>query len=318
MAGQPAGAAKGLGFGVYLACGICALFVAFAADLMQPRGPFLLFQTVVFALVTAVLALLSFLPAMKRTLRSAAAVALVSVIVFGAVLAVRTYIAPEKAKERGVLATFLPPAKDLQRFILAESKKREEIAEQEAAIAAALPPPPAPTPALSPSEEALAKLTTAIGSPDPATRLRAGVEAMANRDPILLAPAIDRLYRSSDPALRQLAVTKLFAQRKGARLPLLVINADQNNAEFANALLGAGLTLRSVNETTGVIEGGLCAPGGMSGTVNQGGVTFTGKCKVADAERNTVLTLQTTDDFRLVGDARNDQGQSVRVEMGLK
>jgi hypothetical protein len=316
MAGQQAGAAKGLGFGVYLACGICALFVAFAADLMQPRGPFLTFQVIVFALVTAILALLSFLPAIKRTLRLAAAVALISVIVFGGILAVRTYVAPAKAQDRGMLATLLPPAADLQRFILAESKKREDLAEAETAAAAAAPIP-LPNPALSPSEEALAALTAAIGSTDPASRLRAGVEALASRDPALLAPAIDRLYRSADPALRQLAITKLLAQRKGARLPLLVINAQENDQAFANALQGAGITLRAVNETSGVVEGGLCAPTGMSGTINRASVTLTGKCKVGDAERNTVVTLQPTDDFRLAGEARNDQGQVVRVELSL-
>ena len=55
----------------------------------------------------------------------------------------------------------------------------------------------------------------------------------------------------------------------------------------------------------------------MAGAVNRSGVTISVRCKIGDAERNVVATLQPTDAYLLAGEARTDSGQSVRIELPL-
>jgi hypothetical protein len=323
MAGPPPGAKSGGGGGVpAIAAWItCALFVGLAADLIQPAGNFVLFLAGVFVAVAIITALLSFLPPIKSMMRAAAGCALVSVIVFGGFAVLQRYVAPQPAGEkRGFVAALVPPAIDLQRVLLAEAAKREEIlkdvATPEAQVAAA-PPPPPPGPTLTPSQQALYDLNVALASADPAQRLNAGVEALKSADPAILTPAIDTLYRSKDPALRQLAVAKIISQRKGARVPILAVAAAPETQAFANALQGSGLSIKTVNAATGAFEGGLCGAGDMAGNVSRLGVTFSGECRLGDATTKVLVTLQPTDDFRLSGEARNDQGQTVRVDLPL-
>jgi hypothetical protein len=315
-----------IGMAAYAAWIICAVFVGLAADIMQPRGSFVLFLAMVFVVVAIVAALLSFLPVFKATLRAAAFCALLSAVVFAGFAGLQRYLSPQPAGvQRGFIAALLPPARGFQRFVLAEAEKREPIVEEalapkqaEPIAAAAATPvtPPAPPP-LAGSAKTLADLTAALASPDPAERLRSAINALADKDPAASAAVIDRLYRSNDPALRQLAVAKLLSQRRGARIPLLAVSADAETTAFANALQGVGVTIRTINEQTGAFEGGLCGPAGMNGAVNRNGVTMAGRCKLGDGERTTLLVLQATDDFRLTGEARNDAGQAVKVELPL-
>lgn len=148
-------------------------------------------------------------------------------------------------------------------------------------------------------------------------RLRGGVIALTERDPAVIAAVIDTLYRSPDPAVRQLAVKRLLTQRRGARMPLLAVAGNADSQAFANALQGAGLTIRAINETSGAFDGGLCAATGMSGAVNRNGVTISTRCKTGATDGATVLVLQATDAYLLVGEARNDQGQTAKVEVPL-
>ncbi len=67
----------------------------------------------------------------------------------------------------------------------------------------------------------------------------------------------------------------------------------------------------------GAFEGGLCGPTGMTGAVARSGVTINTKCKTGDTPGDTVLVLSPTDDYKLVGEARNDRGQTARVELPL-
>jgi hypothetical protein len=320
MALKPAGSGGGHGGGgggvpAIAAWITCALFVGLAADLIQPAGNFVLFLAGVFVVVAIVTALMSFLPPLKW-MRAAAGCALVSVIVFGVFAVLQRYVAPQPAGERrGFIAALVPPAVDLQRVLLAEAAKREEIMKDVAgpqAAPAAAPPPPE----LSKAQKALYDLNVALAAADPAQRLRAGVEALAATDPAILTPAIDTLYRSKDPALRQLAIAKVISQRKGGAFPLLAIAPTPDTQAFANALQGSSLSIRTVNGNSGAFEGTFCGAQ-TDGSVSRMGVTFASACRVGETTTKVIVTLQPTDDFRLTGQARNDQGQVVNVDLPL-
>lgn len=303
----------GISLGVSLAAGLTALIGAVTADLLQPMGPVALALFAVFIVVGVLVFLLSLLPPLAGLLRPVAGFTLASALAFGAVTALMFHVAPQPSgHERGFLATAVPPLAGLQKSALA-------LLHQSVGANEAPPFDPAATPApeLSPAEKAMEALSNGLASPDPANRLRAGVEVLGNENDAVVAAAVDKLYRTNDPALRQLAVKRLLSMRRGARMPLLATASTPETQAFANALQGVGLTIRALNETSGAFDGGLCAPTGMAGTVNRTGVTIAARCKIGDGDHNTVLVLQPTDDFRLVGDARNDMGQSVKVELPL-
>lgn len=296
------GPGGGIGLGVSAAAAVTALLTASAADLMTPYGPVVLTLAMVFGAIAVLIGVLSLLPPLTGLLRPVAAFALVNAVACGAFVGL-SYVAPKPAVvQQGVIATLLPFGQTVQSIVVAEETPVLETAAE---------------PQLSEAELAMQALATGLASADPAERLRAGVTVLANENEAVVAASIDKLYRTHDPALRQLAVKRLLLVRRGARMPLLAVAATEDAQPFANALQGVGLTIRSLNETSGAFDGGLCAPTGMAGTVNRAGVTIQARCKVGDVEHNTVLVLQPTDDFRLVGDARNDAGQSVKVELPL-
>lgn len=299
------GGGAGFSISTLIAALICAIVLAVAADLMTPYGPVVLTMAAVFGVLAAIAGVLSLLPPLTGLLRTVAGVALLNALACAVFIGL-WYVAPKPAaNERGVFATLVPFGDTLQSVLVTPHPKgppRSDAAE---------------APALSPSELAMQELANGLASTDPAERVRAGVTVLAGQDDAVIAAAIDKLYRSNDPALRQIAVKRLLSMRRGARMPLLAVAATEDAQPFANALQGVGLTIRSLNETSGAFDGGLCAPTGMAGTVNRTGVTISARCKVGAEDRNTVLVLQPTDDFRLVGDARNDAGQSVKVELPL-
>lgn len=298
------GAARG-GFGIQTAIGalVSAGALAALADLMTPYGPVVLTLAAAFGLLAVVIGVLSLLPPLSGLLRPIAGFALANALACGALMGL-WYIAPKPAAtERGVIATLAPFGGTLQSILIAKKPPAQ--------------PAGPPAPVLTETERAMQEMAKGLAAADPAERVRSGVEALRNDDPALVAAAVDRLYRSTDPALRQLAVKRLLSLRRGARMPLLAVAPTEDAQAFANALQGVGLTIRSLNETSGAFDGGLCAPTGMAGTVNRTGVTISARCKIGDADRNILLVLQSTDDFRLVGDARNDAGQSVKVELPL-
>jgi hypothetical protein len=298
------GAGGGSGIETGIAAIAVAALTAVAADLMTPYGPVVLTLAATFGVGALLAGVLSLLPPLTGLLRPVAGFALMNALACGVMIGL-WYVAPRPAViERGVIATLAPFGRTLQSIMVTDKSGHA--------------PPVAPVePQVSAAERALQEMTTGISSGDPAERVRAGVEALKAEDSALAAAAIDKLYRSGDPALRQLAVKRLLAIRRGARMPLLATAPTPEAQGFANALQGAGLTIRSLNETSGAFDGGLCAPSGMAGTVNRTGVTISARCRVGDADRNTVLLLQPTEDFRLVGDARNDAGESVKVDLPL-
>ncbi len=304
----------GLSIPVILGALICAGVTAILADLMTPYGPVALTLGIAFAGLTVLAGILSLLPPLSGILRPVATFALVNAIACGVMIGL-WYVGPKPAvNERGVVATLLPFGKTAQTIVVRDpSMDVMPSAEPAATVAAATTTPATP---LTPVDEKQQALLTALASADPAVRLRGGMVALNERDPAVIAGVIDTLYRSPDPAVRQLAVKRLLTQRRGARMPLLAVAANADAQAFANALQGAGLTIRTINETSGVFDGTLCAPG-MSGAVNRGGVTISARCKTGATDGNTVLTLQATDDYKLVGEARNDQGQTAKVEAPL-
>jgi len=299
----------GPGLSTLMAFAICAFLAALAADLMQPLGPFALVLTLFF-LVAAVLSfVLSLFPPTRGLFGTLLMFSIVAVVAFGSVFGLQRFVAPRADGVRnGVSTTLLPPLRGLQQMLLTEAPRWDGRPPPEAEIAEVVAAP------LSPAEETLQKLSTALTSPDPAERLRGGIAALDERDPAVLAAVVDKLYRSGDPAVRQLAVKRMLQQRRGTRMPLIAAAPNAESQPFANAL--QTMTIRSLNETSGAFDGALCAPG-MSGAVNRNGVTISARCRIGDGERNIVATLQPTDDYVLVGDARNDLGQTVRIELPL-
>lgn len=287
--------------GALLSAGV----IAALADLMTPYGPVVLTIGIAMAAMTLVSGVLSLLPPLTGLLRPLAGFALLNTIVFGVLIGL-SYVAPKAAAERGVVATLLPFGRTVQSMIVTDQPHGPPVTVATTA-----------EPQLSDAERGLQSLARGLASPDPSERVRAGVDSLKAEDPAVIAAAIDKLYRTNDPALRQLAVKRLLLNRRGARMPLLAVAATPEAQPFANALQGVGLTVRSLNEASGAFDGGLCAPTGMAGTVNRSGVTISARCRIGDADHNTVLVLQATDDFKLVGDARNDAGQSVKVELPL-
>lgn len=302
---------SGPGISSTLAFAICVLLAALAADLMQPLGPFALVLALVF-LVAAILSFaLSLFPPTRALFSTMLVFSIVAVLAFGGVFGLQRVVAPRADGVReGVFTTLLPPLRGLQQVLITQAPRWDGRPPPEAeAVVADIAPPP-----LSPADQTLQTLSEALASTDPAQRLRGGVTALDERDPAVLAAVIDKLYRSGDPAVRQLAVKRLLTQRRGARMPLIATAPNAEAQAFANAL--QTLTIRSLNETSGAFDGALCAPG-MSGAVNRNGVTISARCRIGDAERNIVATLQPTDDYVLVGEARNDLGQTVRLELPL-
>lgn len=308
----------GMAFPVILGALICAAFGGLLADLMTPYGPVVLTLGIAFAALTLVAGVLSFLPPLTSLLRPVATFALINAIVCGVLIGL-WYIAPKPAAtERGVVASMVPFGSTLQSIVVTNLPKAPPVAAlpSNATPQEKTPATPPPAPA-SPADAKQQALLAALASADPAQRLRASVSALNERDPATLAGVVETLYRSPDPAIRQLAVKRLLTQRRGARLPLLATPANAEAQALANALQSSGLTVRTINETSGAFEGGVCGPTGMTGSVNRSGVTMSARCRVGEADRAIVLVLQPTDDFQLSGEARDDQGHVARVQAPL-
>lgn len=309
------GGGGGLSLSTIIGYLVCAVFVALVADIMQPAGPFVLYLAVVFVVVAIVCALLSFAPPLRGVMRAAASFALLSVVIYGAVFALQSFVAPKpQGERRGFVAAMVPPAQDLQRWILAEARKREDLLAEVAEVPAA-PVLPAAAPAPGPAD-ALKRLQLAIAGSDPIERAAAASEALAVKDPAVATAAADLLYRAAEPRLRILAIRRLVAARAGARLPLLA-TAEGDAAPLASALQAGGVTFKTINESSGAVAGGLCGPGGMTGAVNLANVILTGRCRIGAEEKSVTLVLTAADDFRLVGEATTDGGQKARVELPL-
>jgi hypothetical protein len=313
--------AGGPGLFTFVAFALAILPVALVADLLQPLGPFALVLAAAFAVLALVAGVLTIVPPTRGLFGPLLIFSLISLAAFGGVFGLQRFAEPESDGVRnGFFTTVLPPARGFQQILLREAPRLDGRPPVAAGAPMTVAPAAAPTPVVSeaaPMDEKRKALLTALASADPAVRLRGGIAALNERDPATLAGVIDTLYRSPDPAIRQLAVKRLIAQRRGARMPLLATPASPDAQALANALQAAGLTVRTINETSGAFDGGLCGPAGMTGAVNRSGVTMSGRCKVGDADAALVLVLAPTDDFQLAGEARDDKGRVARVQLPL-
>jgi hypothetical protein len=298
----------GAGVLTLVAFAVCAGVTALVADLLQPLGPVALVLALAFLLLAIISGVLSLVPPTRALFGGVLTFAIVGVAACGGVFALQRFVAPQAdGVQHGVFSTLLPPLRALQDVLITEAPKWDGRPPAPVVVETVAPPP-------SPAEIVLGALSTALASPDPAERLRGGIAALGERDPAVLAAVVDKLYRSSDPAVRQLAVKRLLAQRRGARIPIMATAASPDAQPFANAL--QTMTIRSLNETSGAFEGSLCAPG-MAGAVNRSGVTISARCKIGAEERAIIIALAPTDSYLLVGEARNDAGQTARVELPL-
>jgi glucan phosphoethanolaminetransferase (alkaline phosphatase superfamily) len=101
---------------------IAALFVGILGDIMQPRGPFLVFLTLGFGFVAALLAMISLIPPLTRFTRTAAIVSLSMAAVFGIMVVLQHYAGGAPARAEGLLASTIGPINDLQTFILQRTR----------------------------------------------------------------------------------------------------------------------------------------------------------------------------------------------------
>lgn len=306
---------------IFVAFAVCAVLVALVADLMQPLGPFALALAIVFAAATAISGVLAIIPPTRGLFGTLFLFSAILLVACGGVFGLQRLTPPrDDGVRNGFFTTALPPLRPVQHVILSEGPRLDGRPKPVDVVSAAVITPaaaPAPAAPALPMDEKQRALLGALASADPAVRLRGGVTALNERDPATLAGVIDTLYRSPDPAVRQLAVKRLLSQRRGARLPLLATAANADAQGLANALQAAGLTVRTINETSGAFDGGVCGPQGMTGAVNRSGVTITGRCRIGEADQTVTLVLQPTDDFQLAGEARDDKGRSARVTLPL-
>jgi hypothetical protein len=179
-----------------------------------------------------------------------------------------------------VVAAMVPPTQDLQRWILAGAKERGT-RNPEVATAPVPPPSPVEIPAAPPLE----RLQTATAGTDQLERAIADLRL--------------RLLGLGLFALRRLA--SLWTDAK----PALIATGAGEAFGFASALQAGGLTLKSVNEASGAVSGGLC---GITGAINLANMVISGHCRVGQDDCTVTMVLTSADSYRLVGEATHDAG----------
>lgn len=316
------GFSGGLTGPVFIGAGVTALLAGLAADFLQPMGPLAMFLAVLFTLIMLVTGIVSLLPPIGAAMRPAALFAGLMAVSFAGFTALQLFVAPKPAGWRqGGLAAMVKPVEAAQTWVLRQIGERKfETAEAEQAPPAPAVVLPPQLPPLSPAAQKLKDLGAALSAADPAERLRAAASSLAEKDQAVIAAAVDAMYRSNDPAMRHLAVKRLLSQRRGAKIPLIVSapGADTPEAKaFANGLQGQILALKTVNELSGAVEGAFCGQA-LSGSINRANVALSGRCKLGEKDHAIVFVLTATDDYRLVGDARADSGETAKVELPLQ
>lgn len=160
-----------------------------------------------------------------------------------------------------------------------------------------------------PKDEYEAAMRAALRARDDAERGQQARLALSSEDATFRQTAAERFYLSGQPVLRRQAILSMLAARGRTPLPILVIEAEDNDPALANQMMGRTVTFGAVDTATGALRASAMNRS-TSGTVNQSGVSLT----VTGAG---AFDLQSTDDFNLEGTYRNNAGESVRVRLSL-
>ena len=273
------------GLGTWSGIGLVSGLVS---DFLQPLAPI---ASYLFA-ASLVLALLGLLLRSKRWFRPHAkafiGAAAIGCVIFGGVVALQQFSTPEdKGKELGFLASFVKPIASIQRATLPASAEMGAMADLEAAINSG-----------SEVERATGARTHLARAQDPALR-----RAM-----------LERLMRSDDAALRQVALLAAFKAREGHSLAIVPLD-DSGRDPLAQALIGLRVYIRSVDETTGAMRIGFRSAA-REGSVSRDRVVMSVGIELENHPFPLELDLRPTGDLRLVGTARTPEA-STRIEIPL-
>ncbi len=283
-----------------------ATLIGLATDFLRPLGPYALYALVGFAVAAIPLLLLSLV---FRAVRGIGVFALIGAVVFGGVVALQSLAPHEQGAERGFLASVAPPLAAVQTAVLRVPPKPETRPPdmQEPTPEQASAPTPLP---FNPDTAAFeTALNLAFSAADPSERLRNAKLAVSSTDAAFTTAAINRLYRSTDPALRQAAIVAIFTARiGGSDIPIATIAATENNAALVNALQGAVLDVSSVDPVTGAIGGELLGYY-FNGTIARSTIIIN--------RSGMTISVHAEDDFVLRGTAQSSSGGTARVEIPL-
>lgn len=266
--------------------GLYPLVMSLASDFLSPLGPVSPGIFILFLLMAGAGFYLSRnKPATLPWSAQAMKFSLVGAAVFAVVIGLQLTTAKQDADGNniGVVASYVPGVAAVQSAVLpVEAEAKDEF---EAAMRAAL------------------------RARDDGERGQQARLALSSEDPMFRQTAAERFYLSSQPVLRRQAILSMLAARGRTPLPILVIEAEDNDPALANQMMGRTVTFSSVDTATGALRASAFSRT-TSGTVNQSGVSLT----VAGAG---AFDLQATDDFNLDGTYRNNAGASVRVRLSL-
>ncbi|MES1199446.1 MAG: hypothetical protein ABUS48_05630, partial [Pseudomonadota bacterium] len=286
-----------------------ATLLGLAGDLAQPLGQIAVFLLGFAIIATVVCGALSLVPGLRKLLLTPAIFSAIGACVFGLVVFLQHATHSDEAgANTGFVAKVVPVAAQVQVAVF----KPTAVATQSA-------PPAATTveaPAASPSATLLAQLNASLASGDPSEQIRGAREAIASSDAAFRAAAIDKIYRTGDPALRQIAVVALLKDHAVADIPVIITAGTGQSPDLATQLQGRSLdftnvTGAGVDANSGIVHFGFCGAAG-TGMVTRSGLNMTWPCGDAMS-----VDLHPTDDFRLVGEAHSSTGRVVTVELRL-
>jgi hypothetical protein len=264
-----------------------------ASDLAKPVANLAPYLFGVFLFAAGVCAWLAFFrkPPMQvaRTLFGTMAI---GAAVFGFFL-IAPMLAGSEGKDRGIIAAVVPPVAAVQTAVLP----------------------------LSDTERQLLTFGTKISTGDPEARSAAAREALSDpkQDKPTRRAMLERILRNSDPNVQQAGLVSAMRDRGRGAIPVLPDRSS--NAPLAVALAGSTVEFYSVNEDTGAVSGMFHTAGGtrgFTGSIANGRLVITVAVMIDSKwAPGNVIDVAVDNRLQLVGDARSQTGDSVKVEMPI-
>lgn len=167
----------------------------------------------------------------------------------------------------------------------------------------------------SPAQKTLQRLDEALNSEDLVERADGVRKALASSELVVKLAAIERVLRTKDPLLRQIATTSALKSRENTNL-LVVTRPSDGDEEFAQALMGMYFEFYEIKEDIGELSGNLCMRGGCRrfiGSVSRDGVNIRSFADVyIGSTQNTVRA-----DFELALDDGAKLSGMIRTQIGM-
>ncbi len=265
--------------------GVATMF-GLASDFARPIGPIALYLFILFLLVCVGSFVASRrMPAFREWGGRAAKYSLVGAIVFGIVVAlqVSTKDADQPDVDRGFLASVVPPVASVQSAVLDVESE--------------------------PADEFETAMRQALKAKDETERRSLARKALASEDPSFRQTAIEKFYLKGEPELRRQAVIGIFASRVRTSLPILVVEAEDNDPDLAKQMIGKSLYIYSADKDVGSVSAAF-GNQRVEGTIARSGVNFS-------VGNGGVMDLKTADDFSLTGTYQENTGAKVHIQILL-